>query len=129
MASIWKDRAECQVPFARPLMFFIIFGGRLPQFATAIWTAGPRNGSQRLARLEFRAGSGRRKGWGVRNVRGVPLPCVTTVSTTSNLGLPRSVTSLRQSTSTPVHEDLPRQKIPQRRYAFFQEQSLLFPRK
>jgi hypothetical protein len=27
------------VPFARPLMFFIIFGARLPQFATAIWTA------------------------------------------------------------------------------------------
>src|SRR5437667_7427617 len=58
--------------------------------------AGPRNGSQRLARLEFCAGSGRRKGWGLRNVRGVPLPCVTTVSTTSNLGLPRSVTSLGQ---------------------------------
>ena len=33
------------------------------------------------------------------------------------------------ASSTPVHEDLPRQKIPQRRYAFFQEQSLLFPRK
>ena len=58
--------------------------------------AWARNGSQRLARLEFCAGSGRRKGWGLRNVRGVPLPCVTTVSTTSNLGLPRSVTSLGQ---------------------------------
>src|SRR6266576_3955072 len=58
--------------------------------------AGPRNGSQRLARLEFCARSGRRKGWGLSNVRGVPLPCVTTVSTTSNLGLPRSVTSLGQ---------------------------------
>src|SRR6266516_4388971 len=57
---------------------------------------------QRLARLEFCAGSGRRKGWGLRDVRGVPLPCVTTVSTTSNLGLPRSVTSLGQSTSTLV---------------------------
>ena len=42
------------------------------------------------------------KGGGFRNVRGVPLPCVTTVSTTSNLGLPRSVTSLGQSTSTLV---------------------------
>jgi hypothetical protein len=34
------------------------------------------------------------KSRGLRNIRGVPLPCVTTVSTTSNLGLPRSVTSL-----------------------------------
>ncbi len=31
------------MPFARPLMFFIIFGGRLPQFATAIWTASLYN--------------------------------------------------------------------------------------
>jgi hypothetical protein len=38
-----KGRAEGQVPFARPLMFFIIFGGRLPQFATAIWTASLYN--------------------------------------------------------------------------------------
>src|SRR5438046_8612637 len=66
--------------------------------------AWPRNGSQRLARLEFCTGSGRRKGWGLRDVRGAPLPCVTTVSTTSNLGLPRSVTSLGQSTSTLVLE-------------------------
>jgi hypothetical protein len=35
--------AEGQVPFARPLMFFIIFGGPLPQFATAIWTASLYN--------------------------------------------------------------------------------------
>ena len=26
------------MPFARPLMLFISFGGRLPQSATAIWT-------------------------------------------------------------------------------------------
>jgi len=38
---------------------------------------GPRNGSQRLARLDFCAGSGRRKRRGLRDVRGVPLPCVT----------------------------------------------------
>jgi hypothetical protein len=31
------------VPFARPLMFLIIFGGRLPPFATAIWTASLYN--------------------------------------------------------------------------------------
>ena len=31
------------MPFARPLMFFIIFGGRLPQFATAIWAASLYN--------------------------------------------------------------------------------------
>src|SRR5439155_4357391 len=91
--------------------------------------AGPRNGSQRLARLEFCAGSGRRKGWGLRDVRGVPLPCVTTVSTTSNLGLPRSVTSLGQSTSTLVLEGLLHRMIVQRRCAFFLEQSLLFPRR
>jgi hypothetical protein len=35
----------------------------------------------------------------------------------------------RQPTSTPVHEGLPRRRIPQRRCAFFPEQSLLFPRK
>jgi hypothetical protein len=43
-----------------------------------------------------------------------------------------SATSARNpftASSTPVHEDLPRQKIPQRRYAFFLEQSLLFPRR
>src|SRR6266536_2451328 len=49
----------------------------------------PRSGSQCRARLEFCAGSGRKKGRGLRD-RGVPLPCVTSVSTTSNLGLPRS---------------------------------------
>jgi hypothetical protein len=43
-----------------------------------------------LARLELST----RKGRGLRDVRGVPLPCVTTVSTTSNPALPRSVTSL-----------------------------------
>jgi len=67
----------------------------------------PHNGSQCRARLEFCAGSGRKKGRGLRDVRGVPLPCVTSVSTTSNLGLPRSVTSLEQSTLTRVLEGLP----------------------
>ena len=52
----------------------------------------PRIGSQRLARLEFCAGFARTTGTGLRNVRGGPLPCVTSVSTMSNLGLPRSVT-------------------------------------
>ena len=56
-------------------------------------------------------------------------PCVTSVSTTSNLGLPRSVTSLGQSTSTLVLEGLLRRRILQRRCAFFLEQSLLFPRR
>src|SRR3989442_6218198 len=64
----------------------------------------PRNGSQCRARLEFCAGSGRKKGRGLRDIRGVPLPSVTSVSTTSNLGLPRSVTSLGQSTLTRVLE-------------------------
>src|SRR3989441_2251646 len=71
----------------------------------------PRNGSQCRARLEFCAGSGRKKGRGLRDIRGVPLPCVTSVSTTSNLGLPRSVTSLRQSTLTRVLEGLLRRRI------------------
>src|SRR6516164_5534045 len=88
-----------------------------------------RNGPQHLARLELCAGSGRRKGRGLRDIRGVPLPCVTSVSTTSNLGLPRSVTSLGQSTLTLVLESLLRRRIPQRRCAFFLEQSLLFPRR
>ena len=35
--------------------------------------------------------------------------------TMSNPGLLRSVTSSRQPTSTPVHEDLPRRRIPPRR--------------
>jgi hypothetical protein len=66
--------------------------------------------------------------WGARK-RGVPLPCVTSVSTTSSLGLPRSVTSLGRSTSTRVPEGLLRPRIPQRRCAFFLELSLLFPRR
>src|SRR6266540_1887012 len=66
--------------------------------------------------------------WGARK-RGVPLPCVTSVSSTSSLGLPRSVTSLGQSTSTRVPEGLLRPRIPQRRCAFFLELSLLFPRR
>src|SRR6266498_4143356 len=84
---------------------------------------------QEPSQLEFRAGSDRRKGRGLRDVRGVPLPCVTSVFTTSSLGLPRSVTSLGQSTSTRVPEGLLRPRIPQRRCAFFLEQSLLFPRR
>src|SRR5262249_23884183 len=88
----------------------------------------PRNGSQCRARLEFCAGSGRRKGRGLGEIRGLPLPCVTSVSTTSNLGLPRSVTSLGQSTLTLVLEGMLRRRIPQRRCACFLEQSSLFPR-
>src|SRR5258706_16237359 len=64
---------------------------------------------------------------GLHDVRGDPLPCVTTVSTTSNLGLPRSVTNLGPSTSARVLEDLLRRRIPQRRCACFPEQSLRFP--
>src|SRR5262249_35383084 len=81
------------------------------------------------ARLELCAGSDRRKGRGLRDIRGVPLPCVTSVSTTSNLGLPRSVTSLGQSTLTLVLEGLLRRRILQRRWSFFLAQSLLFPRR
>jgi hypothetical protein len=58
-----------------------------------------------------------------------PLPCVTLVSTTSNLGLPKSVTSLGQSTSTLVLEGSLHRMTIQQRSAFFPEQSLLFPRR
>src|SRR6266516_2927934 len=81
-----------------------------------------------LAQLEFRADSGRRKRLGLRDIRGVPLPCVTIVSTTSNLGLPRSVTSLGQSTSTLVLEGLLHRMTVQQRSAFFPEQNSLFLR-
>jgi hypothetical protein len=50
---------------------------------------------------------------------------VTTVSTTSNLGLPRSVTSLGQSTSTLVLEGLLHRMTVQQRSAFFPEQNSL----
>jgi hypothetical protein len=33
------------------------------------------------------------------------------------------------NSSGPVHEGLPHRRIPQRRYAFFLEQTLLFPRR
>src|SRR6266700_28129 len=74
-------------------------------------------------------GTSPRKGGGFTTSGEFPLPCVTSVSTTSNLGLPRSVTSLGQSTLTRVLEGLLRRRIPQRRCAFFLEQSLLFPRR
>src|SRR5215831_9583579 len=51
--------------------------------------------------------------------RGVPLPCVTSAYTTSSRALQRSVTSLRPTTSSPVHVGLPHLRIPQRRSAFF----------
>src|SRR5215831_423774 len=79
-----------------------------------------------ITRLPFFAKVG---SWGLGNIRGVPLPCATIVCTTSNPDLLRSVTSLRQSTSGPVHEGLRHRRIPQRRCAFFLEQSLLFPRR
>src|SRR5260221_13523553 len=63
--------------------------------------------------------------WGARK-RGVPLPCVTSAYTTSSHALQRSVTSLRPTTSTPVHEGLPRLRIPQRRSAFFPERNSPF---
>jgi hypothetical protein len=69
------------------------------------------------------------QGRGLRDIRGVPLPCVTSVSTTSNLGLPMLVTNLGPSTLTRVLEGLLRLRILQRRCAFFLEQSLLFPRR
>ena len=40
--------------------------------------------------------------------------------------LQRSVTSLRPTTSSPVHVGLPRLRIPQRRSAFFPERELAF---
>src|SRR5262249_54153186 len=64
--------------------------------------------------------------WGARK-RGVPLPCVTSVYTTSSHAPQRSVTSLRPSTSPPVHVGLPHLRIPQRRSAFFPERSSPFP--
>src|SRR6476660_10387802 len=66
--------------------------------------------------------------WGARQ-RGVPLTCVTSAYTTSSHALQRSVTSLRPTTSTPVHVGLLRLRIPQRRSAFFPERSSPFPRK
>src|SRR5258708_17616535 len=45
--------------------------------------------------------------------RGVPLPCVTSAYTTSSHAPQRSVTSLRPTTSSPVHMGLPRLSIPQ----------------
>src|SRR5262249_24410748 len=60
--------------------------------------------------------------WGARK-KGVPLPCVTSVYTTSSRALQRSVTSLRPTTSSPVHVGLPHLRIPQRRSAFFPERS------
>src|SRR6516162_2376179 len=64
--------------------------------------------------------------WGARK-RGVPLPCVTSVYTTSSHAPQRSATSLRPATSTPVHVGLPHLRIPQRRSAFFPERSSPFP--
>src|SRR6266481_4758694 len=66
-------------------------------------------------------------GWRGARKRGVPLPCVTSAYTTSSHALQRSVTSLRPTTSTPVHVGLPRLRIPQRRSAFFPERSSPFP--
>src|SRR6266446_3713861 len=66
--------------------------------------------------------------WGARK-RGVPLPCVTSAYTTSSHALQRSVTSLRPTTSSPVHVGLLRLRIPQRRSAFFPERSSPFPRR
>jgi hypothetical protein len=63
--------------------------------------------------------------WGSRK-RGVPLPCVTSAYTTSSHALQRSVTSLRPTTSTPVHVGLLRLRIPQRRSAFFPGTELAF---
>src|SRR5439155_16155846 len=57
-------------------------------------------------------------GWWGACKRGVPLPCVTSAYTTSSHALQRSVTSLRPTTSTPVHVGLLRLRIPQRRSAF-----------
>src|SRR5262249_48157122 len=61
--------------------------------------------------------------------RGVPLPCVTSAYTTPSHAPQRSVTSLRPTTSSPVHVGLPRLRIPQRRSAFFPERSSPFPRR
>ena len=66
--------------------------------------------------------------WGARK-RGVPLPCVTSAYITSSHALQRSVTSLRPTTSAPVHVGLPHLRIPQRRSAFFPERSSPFPRR
>src|SRR5260370_35686831 len=66
--------------------------------------------------------------WGAHN-RGVPLPCVTSAYTTSSHAPQRSVTSLRPTTSSPVRVGLQRLRIPQRRSAFFPEQSSPFPRR
>src|SRR5215467_1419966 len=64
--------------------------------------------------------------WGARK-KGVPLPCVTSVYTTSSHAPQRSATSLRPATSTPVHVGLPHLRILQRRSAFFLERSSPFP--
>src|SRR6516164_9196414 len=66
--------------------------------------------------------------WGARK-RGVPLPCVTLAYITSSHAPQRLVTSLRPTTSAPVHVGLPRLRIPQWRSAFFPERSSPFPRR
>src|SRR5260370_2194138 len=63
--------------------------------------------------------------WGARN-KGVPLPCVTLAYITSSHAPQRLVTSLRPTTSAPVHVGLPRLTISQRRSAFFPEQASPF---
>jgi hypothetical protein len=77
---------------------------------------------------QFKVGGGEAQHLQGSNCRGI-------VSAADRLSIPTSAASAKSArnpftaSSTPVHEDLPRQKIPQRRYAFFLEQSLLFPRR
>jgi hypothetical protein len=63
-------------------------------------------------------------GWELRELEGVPLRCVTIVSTTSNPVRPTSVISLSPATSTRVPEDLLHRMTVQQPSAFFPEQSL-----
>src|SRR5258708_12213381 len=64
--------------------------------------------------------------WGARN-RGVALPCVPSAYTTSSHAPQRSVTSLRPTTSSPVHVGFPRLRIPQLRPPFLPQQHSPFP--
>jgi hypothetical protein len=78
---------------------------------TSCWTGGGV-----FAKFKF--------GWELRELEGVPLRCVTIVSTTSNPGLPTSVRSLSPATSTRVLEDLLHRMTVQPPSALFPAQSL-----
>ena len=76
-----RDRAASRICFSRLGSAISVARGYQPHFLrAACWTG--RGG---FAKFKF--------GWELRELEGVPLRCVTIVSTTSNPGRPTSVTS------------------------------------